>query len=139
MNLTTVPCCRVADFIGAFPFDTIFRLRALTLTGGSATTLFITADSVRILRLSRVARVATVVERVKEAVARISLMFPPFDPISQMATIILSIGVISHVMACLLYFVGHMIWDDAVKCSTHGALLLYYCTGCGCTVPPRSA
>lgn len=103
----------VYDLVGCAPIDTMFRLLG-TRKG------YLAADMLSVLRIARLGYAFKLTKSVDALVARLALSFPPIRPISKLFMLIIWIAGITHVMACVLYFVGHPFWDDAALCEDNG-------------------
>lgn len=103
------------DLVGCVPIDTLYRIQ------GNGVTSYVTADILSVFRIARLQSAFKLTQPLHEFVKRIAVFFPPVEPISKLFMLIVWTAGITHIMACLLYFVGHPWWDvDDVRCRDHG-------------------
>ena len=83
--------------LGALPIDTYFRV----------TGQFAVADSWRVLRFVRLPRVAELHRTLQEVILHLVVILPQLTSYVHLVQLVLGIGIIGHLLACLLYFVGN--------------------------------
>eukprot|EP01043_Picozoa_sp_COSAG02_P000342 COSAG02_NODE_6_length_64796_cov_76.792865_25_plen_516_part_00 len=105
------------DLVGCLPIDTFYRIQGAS-TGADG---YVTADILSILRIARLSSVFKLTQPLHDFVNHFAVLFPPIEPISKLFMLILWIAGITHIMACLLYFVGHPWWDVGdLRCLDYG-------------------
>ena len=103
------------DLVGCLPIDTLYRIQ------GNGVTSYVTADILSVLRMARLQSAFKLTQPLHDFVNHVAVFFPPIEPISKLFMLIVWIAGITHIMACLLYFVGHPWWDAGdVRCQEHG-------------------
>lgn len=105
------------DLVGCLPIDTYYRMQGAS-TGAAG---YVTADILSVLRIARLSSVFKLTQPLHDFVQHFAVLFPPIEPISKLFMLIVWIAGITHLMACLLYFVGHPWWDAGdTRCQDYG-------------------